>query len=134
MKFISGQQALNIPCSLETCGDWHTSALQWDKLDLKESEGSIFGEYGLEVCKSVPKHRGQEFYVADTIRASLELMIEDRLSVVQGLREDFICNEKYTQELFSKVIHLKSLPHWNKIDSFMKREYTFDWVRFRDDK
>ena len=29
MKYISGINALNLPCSLDTCGDWHTSALQW---------------------------------------------------------------------------------------------------------
>ena len=29
MQYITGQHALNIPCPLLTCGDWHQSAIQW---------------------------------------------------------------------------------------------------------
>lgn len=134
MRFISGHQALNLPCSLETCGDWHTSALQWDKLNYKESEGSIFSDYGLEICTVVPNHKGEEIYIADTLRALLDLLIDDKLSVVQGAREDFICNEKYTDEFLNKVVQLRHLSNWDKIDTLMKREYGWDWLRVRDAK
>ena len=29
MEYITGQYALNLSCSLNTTGDWHTSALNW---------------------------------------------------------------------------------------------------------
>lgn len=45
MKYISCIHDLNLPCSLETCGDWHTSALQWVDLHMRESDNSIFGNY-----------------------------------------------------------------------------------------
>ena len=30
MKYVTGIHALNIPCNLETSGDWHMSAIQWE--------------------------------------------------------------------------------------------------------
>lgn len=58
MKYISGVQALNLPCSLDTCGDWHTSALQWQVLNYKDTEQSILGDWGIESCSCVPEHKG----------------------------------------------------------------------------
>ena len=51
MEYISGIHALNLPCELETCGDWHTSALQWKRPLMRESNGSLFGDYGIEKTK-----------------------------------------------------------------------------------
>lgn len=49
MLYISDIHALNIEDSTECCGDWHTSAIQWQDLHLKDSEGSIFGDCGYRV-------------------------------------------------------------------------------------
>lgn len=51
--------ALNIDNSLNTCGDWHTSALDWQNIDLAESKGSLFEDWGIETNKkfqSIQKH------------------------------------------------------------------------------
>jgi len=129
MKYISGHQALNLPCSLETCGDWHWGALQWEKLNLKESDGSIFGDYGIEKCSKVPYNDG-EYYTANTLRAILDLLIEGKFSVAEGAKNDFICNDKYTNEFFEKVIQLRDLSNWNEIDKFMRKEFTWEWKEF----
>lgn len=34
MKYISGVPALNIPCELNTTGDWHSACNDWDNLKL----------------------------------------------------------------------------------------------------
>lgn len=47
---LIGQFVLNLPCDLETCGDWHTSAMNWANLRFSEPDGSIFGDYGIETC------------------------------------------------------------------------------------
>lgn len=44
MKYISEIFALNITCSLETCGDWRTSDLNWDNLRFRETDGYIYSE------------------------------------------------------------------------------------------
>ena len=107
MKYISGAFALNLPCSLDTCGDWHASALDWSKLELRESDNSIFGEYGIERCNCVPEHTG-EFNVANTLRALLDLLADGNFAVAQGARDDFICNDKYTDEFLIKCIILRN--------------------------
>ena len=71
------------------------------------------------------------FYVADTLRALLDLLIEGRFSVAQGAKDDFICNDSYNKEFFEKVYQLKSLSHWNKIDKFMEKEYELEWLDYR---
>ena len=48
MKYITGVHALNLPCSLLTCGDWHSPSLQWERLRFSESNDSVFGDYGIE--------------------------------------------------------------------------------------
>lgn len=54
MIYLTGEHALNMECELETCGDWHASALAWKNLTLRESEGSFFGDYGIEKPKRLP--------------------------------------------------------------------------------
>jgi len=48
MEYITGIHALNIPCKLDTSGDWHASALKWEKISTAESKDSLFGDYGIE--------------------------------------------------------------------------------------
>ncbi len=48
MKYISGIHALNLRCSLQTCGDWHQSGIQWKMPTVRESSNSLFGDYGIE--------------------------------------------------------------------------------------
>lgn len=44
MLYITGIQALNIEDSTECCGDWHTSAQDWSKLNIADSADSRFGD------------------------------------------------------------------------------------------
>lgn len=69
MKYISGIHALNLRCSLETCGDWHASGIQWKNLTVRESSDSVFGDYGIEDNSSVPGHPGNH-KAANHIRAA----------------------------------------------------------------
>lgn len=120
---------MNLICSLETSGDWHQSAIQWQKPRMRESDGSLFGTYGIEKNSKVPEHSGT-FYVANHIRALLDLIEEGNFATAQGMRDNFICNDKYTQEIFLKVILMQNLPHWQKITEFMSEEYLLDWIKF----
>ncbi len=130
MLYITGQQALNLECSLETCGDWHTSAIQWEYLNFNESDKSLFGDYGIEFGCKIPEHK-ESYPVANHIRAILDLMINSNFGLAQGMKEDFICNDKYTNEIFEKVILLKNQLNWNEIDNFMGNEYKMRWVNYR---
>lgn len=55
MKYISGIPALNILCSLETPGDWHAPSVNWESLDLYESEEMFFNNYEIEKTKQSRK-------------------------------------------------------------------------------
>ncbi len=131
MKYISGIHALNLPCELETCGDWHTSALQWQKPFMRESNGSLFGDYGIEKNKTIPEHESR-YYAANHIRALLDLLEEGRFSVAQGMRDDFICNDRYDEEIFAKVWMLRGTPNWENIDRFMQKEYYRKWRNYKE--
>lgn len=129
MKYITGQHALNLPCLLLTCGDWHTSALQWERLNLLDTDNHILGNYGIELNKKIPEHN-ETYAVANHIRAIIDLLITGKYTIAQGMKEDFICNEDYTQEIFEKVIILKEQPNWNEINNFMSKEYKMKWVNY----
>ena len=98
-----------------------------------ESDGSIFGNYGIETCDCVPEHKGV-FYIANTLRALLDLLSTGNFGLAQGARNDFICNDAYTQEFFSKVWQLRGTDFWLGIDAFMKHEYMLEWFRYVEKK
>ncbi|MCL2126579.1 MAG: hypothetical protein FWH33_11435 [Oscillospiraceae bacterium] len=130
MLYITGVHALNLPCSLQTCGDWHITALQWENPKINDSKNSIFAEYGIEECSVVPEHEGT-FATANHIRALLDLLELGCYSLAQGMNHDFICNDQYTEELFGKVTMMRHLPHWSEIDRFMGSEYYGKWLDYK---
>lgn len=133
MLYITGIHALNLPCGLETCGDWHVGAIQWERPRTKESTGSLFGDYGIEHNKSIPEHE-ERFSVANHIRAILDLLEDGLFSVAQGMNDDFICNPAYDGEVFDKVYEMRALSRWQAISDFMGKEYRMKWVRYLEGK
>lgn len=135
MQYITGVHALNIPCGLDTCGDWHSTSIQWNHPNMGETTNSIFGEYGIE--RNVPVvflDKGKKYNVANHIRALLDLMIENRLGIVNGMRDAYICNDKYTQEIFEKVAQLRQCENWNEIDKLMSKEYMMKWINYKKER
>ena len=130
MKYLSGIHALNLPCNLMTCGDWHSSGIQWRNLTLLDSDRSILGDYGIEYNKFVPEHV-ETFNVANHIRALLDLLIQGKYTVAQGMNKDFICNETYDDEIFNLVSVLKTHVNWKNIDRFMGKEYCSKWLDYK---
>lgn len=131
MLYLSGIHALNLPCELFTCGDWHTSAINWGNINLLNSDESIFGDYGIEQGKTIPDNDGV-FNVANHIRALLDLLVQGKYSIAQGMNEDYICNDLYTEEVFQKVALMRHLDNWSDIDRFMGREYHTKWLKYRN--
>ena len=130
MLYISGMQALNLNCKLLTCGDWHQSSMNWSKLDLYDSEKSIFKDYGIEINNTVPFNLGNH-YAANHIRALLDLIVQGHFSLAQGMNKDFICNDIYNEEIFQKIIELRNFSNWLDIDEFIGREYLGKWLKFK---
>ena len=130
MKYITGIHALNLECSLLTCGDWHQSAIQWQNPNIAESEGSLFGDYGIEHNKHIPEHT-ETYSVANHIRALLDLVEQGNFYIAQGMNKDYICNDYYTDEIFNLVSKMRYLNHWCEIDDFMGKEYYSKWLRFK---
>lgn len=130
MKYISLIHALNLPCNLNTCGDWHCSSLQWKSVPLLDSKDSIFDDYGIEKNKTIPEHK-EKYNVANHIRAILDLLYIGNFTVAQGMNKDFLVTKEYNKEIFRKVLLMLNLPHWNKIDEFMTKEYLKEWVNYK---
>lgn len=130
MKYISGIHALNLPCSLDTMGDWHKCSLNWNNIKMYDSNDSIYKEYGIETCDCVPFNPGI-FYIANTLRAILDLVENRRLDLAGGA-EVFISNPKYEKEFFDKVCELRSRDDWNEIDRFMGKEYLSVWLDYKE--
>lgn len=133
MKYVTGIHALNLPCELDTDGDWHCSGLQWERPTFADSDKSIFGLYGIEYDKEIPEHTGK-FAVANHIRALLDMLDKGQFGYAQGMRDDFIDSDDYTDEVFEKVLMLKDNDNWNEISDFMGSEYYMKWVNFIKNK
>ena len=130
MQYVSGIHALNIPCSLLTCGDWHCSALKWQDITFMDTKTAFYKDYGIELQKRIPEH-DETYPVANHIRALLDLIETGKFSVAQGMNNDFICNDAYTEEIFDKVALMKGFSHWQDIDRFIGREYYGKWLDYK---
>lgn len=134
MKYISGIHALNLPCELQTSGDWHKSALKWKYLTLLESSTSPFGDYGISTePRNIPEHE-RKFFVANHIRACLDMLDLGDFSNLEGMNRDYIANDSYNEQIFCKVLLLKNHKNWKNIDLFMEKEYLLKWKRFKERK
>lgn len=129
MKYITGIHALNLRCNLETCGDWHCQSTQWDRPTVRDSSASVFGDYGIEDCSFIPQHPGT-FKKANHIRALLDLIAEGAFGYAQGMKNDFICNDQYTPEIFSKLLLLRNSASWSSIKEFIGKEYGVPWLNY----
>ena len=47
------------------------------------------------------------------------------------MNKDYIANSKYDKEIFDKVMLMSNLPHFDKIDKFMTKEYLQKWVNYK---
>lgn len=47
------------------------------------------------------------------------------------MNKDYICNDKYTDEIFGQVSKLYDSPLWSQIDCFMGREYYAEWLEYK---
>jgi len=130
MRYLTGTYALNIPCRLETDGDWHAPALNWAKPRMRESSESVFGEWGIERVP-LPNYGNMTAPVADHLRACLDLIEGGYFGSAQGMRKNFINNEAYTAQIFDKVTLLADRPSWNEIDAFLGKEYGCAWLSYR---
>ena len=133
MIYLTGIQALNLPCKLDTCGDWHCSGLRWDVVNLRDIKDTLFGDYGIELNKKIPEHT-EQYNVANHIRALLDLIEDGNFSAAQGMKNDFICNDAYNEEIFSMVYKLCSKENWDKIYDFMHKEYKRGWRSWMNGK
>ncbi len=101
MKYISGIHALNLRCSLQTCGDWHQSGIQWKMPTVRESSNSLFGDYGIE--KILTSLNMRELSILLIISGPVWIYWRKEISVM--LKEcvtSLFCNDSYTPEIFKK--------------------------------
>ena len=132
MQYISGLHALNVPCHLETCGDWHLPPPVSEQHPLLwNSERSLFGEEGIEKGR---EYHGRIYPIANHIRACLDMLQAGDFSNLQGMRHDYICTDRYDDKIFHDVWKMRVLPSWEAIDHFMEKEYLMKWVRFREEQ
>ena len=129
MLYVSGLYALNLSCSLDTCGDWHHGALNWKNVLFLESADLPWGNKGIEHNRLIPRHN-ECYNVANHIRALLDLIFLGDFASAQGMRHDFIDNEKYTLEIFKAIEVLKNHENWEIISQFMLKEYKLDWYYY----
>ncbi|KFF30557.1 hypothetical protein, partial [Bifidobacterium bombi] len=108
MKYVTGVQALNLGDRTDTPGDWHHSALDWDHLYMLDTDTSPFSSYGINPSCLVPEHG--KLPVASHVRACLDLIEQGYYSDAQGMRDNFISNSAYDQEIMDHVWLLRDRP------------------------
>ena len=129
MKYITDVYALNIPCSLKTSGDWH-EGYNIKNAIYDDTDTSFYKEYGIE--KKIINNK--EYYVANHLRAILDMLYNKKFDFLKGFRKDFLVVDIYDNEFFNKVYEMKDLSFFNDISNLMGEEYTIKWLLFLEGK
>ena len=132
MRYVTGIHALNIPNSTDTPGDWHASALAWEKITYLESDETPFGDWGIERDIVPFVDPDAPVFHADDVRACLDLIFMSDFAQARGMRESFIDNEEYTPVVFEMVELLAARDNWPEIDAFMSSEYRLAWLAHKE--
>lgn len=133
MLYVTGEHALNLPCSLETAGDWHTPSLRWEKPAIRDSRDSIFLEWGIEHEITLPN--GAVYKHANHLRAILDILETcDEYSIkwLQGFRKDFFSTDKYNELFFKQVCKLSANNNMPLIDKLMGYEFKGLWLDWKE--
>lgn len=128
MLYITGMHALNLPCSLNTTGGWHTACFDWGNLTVGDTTGHLLGDWGIETCVISDD---ETVLIANTLRACVDMLISGDFLNAAGMRDDYICTDEYDDELFVHIDMLRDLPQWQQIDRFMRKEYELKWLHHK---
>ncbi len=131
MKYVSGLHALSQVCDFDTAGVPKPTDLDWKHMCVRESDGSIYGEYGITKADFLPYYGFGIYYVANTVRAILDSLAYEDYKTIENFRDEIICNERLNEEVFEKVSWLNKLPNWKDVDEIMHREYGDLWLRWK---
>ncbi len=136
MLYVSGVYALNLPCKLDLQGDWHMSALDWNKVTFLNSADSIYKDYGIEQSYSNSLVNLYNVNKANYIRACLDLLEQGKFSLLNTFMHKWLDTDdkKLLSEIFSQVSKLSTSDKWSEIDDLMCHEYMMKWVRFKVEK
>ena len=134
MQYLTGRLAFAIPCKLNSCGIWNISKKDFmdeEKFKLSESEGSFFGDWGIETNKLVPGREYCCYNVANHLRAYLDLLMLGEFDQLIGLYDEGIADARCRLDLFmilnSKV---RRTPMWEVVKPFMSQEFGSLWDSF----
>ncbi len=105
-------------------------------MKLADTKDSIFGTWGIEEGIYIPELDGS-YNVANTIRACFDLIDAKIFYQASCMNKDYIANDKYDDIVIEKEYELKAIKtqeEWDRIDTFMRKEYLLKWVNFNNDK
>lgn len=136
MRYLIGKHALNLMCRLKTTGDWHTSALKWENLTIRDTEDSVFGMWGIDLDPptTIPNNESLRIPIANHLRAVADLLEIGYFTVVSGFKNDWIDVDDYDDELMEHVLLLQGNENWPKIDKIMRKEYGKKWLSLKAGK
>ena len=118
MLYITGVHALNLPCKLNTTGDWHASSLGWVDMDIRESTRSIYKDWGIEEPIELPT--GEVYRHANHLRAILDLLETSDKKTIKWLnwKNDYGENKKLKVEVSYREKVLSNTVEINDIFTF----------------
>jgi hypothetical protein len=101
---------------------------------LSESDNHILSNYGIETVHNInyPINGSCDYYIANHIRACLDIAISGELSELHGI-EVFLYDENNPEssiEFMETLIFIKSLiakERWYKLDKLMTHEFGSKW-------
>lgn len=133
MNYVTGICAFGVPDDTKSCGIWNIRKHQYlgDDFLTRESESSVFGEWGIQENKMVPYHDLCTYRVANHVRAYVDMLEMCKFDEMHGLFANAIDNGECRLDIFMLVYgKMRNLPYYEGIHRFMCEEFGNAWTSY----
>lgn len=136
MQYITGRVAFGVyDETSESCGIWNIRKhefLDEEALKCRNSEESVFGDWGIQKDVMLPYHEFCTFNVAGHIRAYCDMLEMGKAADMRGLFAEAIDSAKCRMDIFMLVYgKMREHPQYPFIDAFFKEEFGNAWESYK---
>lgn len=136
MQYISGMICFGIQCECDSVGCWNMpKSMFLDDANIikRESDGSLFGSYGIEKNKFIPYREYTVWNIADHVRAYMDMLADRDYEKLKGVFANYISSAKCRKDIFTLTLsRLGKEPDFMLTHQFMVDEFGADWLSFCD--
>ena len=135
MRYVTGRCAFGVIDDTPSVGIWNIrkSDFLGEGFIERDSEDSIFGDWGIQKNVLIPYREFCTFNVANHVRAYCDMLEMGMMTDMKGLFAEAIDNAKCRLDIFTLVYgKMRNTELFEFVNIFFLEEFGSDWTSYKD--